>query len=391
MENIKIISKLIVIIFILVMSSDAYALEIKKPVISYFGSSPVEKGALKIDFDSNNIGSEFTIELYNTKTNQITRVSNINKSYTYQNVKYNTLYNIQTRVCKKEGKIYFCSEWSDLKQAQLMDNSAPTMNISVNKPISNGYYYASKSKPFKVVITCRDNNSGNAYLLVNGTKKKVNQYTLNFIGMATKTYALSCTDNAGNTSPTKKIKYKTTDINYLILVNKNNRIPLGYKSDLINYKNVKISSHIKTNIDKMITDAKNDGITIKISSAYRNEAYQKKIFDGRLNKYINQGYSYNEALKKTESYVMYPYYSEHHTGLAFDFKSLTNDDNQKMYNWLSKNAYKYGFILRYPKDKIDITKTSFEQWHYRYVGYEAAEYMYRNNLCLEEYYEYKNI
>ncbi len=85
-----------------------------------------------------------------------------------------------------------------------------------------------------------------------------------------------------------------------------------------------------------------------------------------------------------------PGHSEHHTGLAFDFSRYNGGkymtyDGEGEYKWLSDNSYKYGYILRYPENKTDITQISYESWHYRYVGVEHATYMKQNDLCLEEY------
>lgn len=76
--------------------------------------------------------------------------------------------------------------------------------------------------------------------------------------------------------------------------------------------------------------------------------------------------------------------SEHQTGLAVDINSEDGMDSALLYNWLEENSYKYGFILRYPKDKIYITGIGYEAWHFRYVGKQNAEIMTRENFCLEE-------
>ncbi|PKK96998.1 MAG: D-Ala-D-Ala carboxypeptidase VanY, partial [Tenericutes bacterium HGW-Tenericutes-3] len=80
--------------------------------------------------------------------------------------------------------------------------------------------------------------------------------------------------------------------------------------------------------------------------------------------------------------------SEHQLGIAVDINADTNKStNDQVFQWLNKNSYKYGFILRYPSDKTRITRTIYEPWHYRYVGKEAAEEIYAQGLCLEEYLE----
>ena len=84
-----------------------------------------------------------------------------------------------------------------------------------------------------------------------------------------------------------------------------------------------------------------------------------------------------------------PGHSEHQTGLAVDVEGSNNDydkfESSIEFNWMINNSYKYGFILRYPKGKENITGFKYEPWHYRYVGIELAKYLYKNNLTLEEY------
>ena len=85
-----------------------------------------------------------------------------------------------------------------------------------------------------------------------------------------------------------------------------------------------------------------------------------------------------------------PGHSEHQTGLAVDIMGSNNDYNlfaeSKEFEWMKNNAYKYGFILRYPEHKENITGFKYEPWHYRYVGKDVAKYIYENKLSLEEYF-----
>ena len=98
------------------------------------------------------------------------------------------------------------------------------------------------------------------------------------------------------------------------------------------------------------------------------------------------------AIEKTNSEVQKPGYSEHETGLAIDFSNPSNpEDNEPMWEWLNANSYKYGFILRYPKGKENVTGYNFEPWHFRFVGLKLAKYLFKNDLTLEEYYKNSNI
>ena len=103
-------------------------------------------------------------------------------------------------------------------------------------------------------------------------------------------------------------------------------------------------------------------------------------------KMIIEGCSKKEAKKKAEEYVAIPGTSEHQLGLSVDINADTSKcSSDAVYQWLDENAYKYGFVKRYPEDKTDITSINNEPWHYRYVGKDAARTMKQENLCLEEY------
>lgn len=110
-------------------------------------------------------------------------------------------------------------------------------------------------------------------------------------------------------------------------------------------------------------------------------------------KYIAQGYSRERAEIEAAKWVAVPGTSEHQTGLAVDLVALNCqilDESQETTSeqiWLMKNAYQYGFVLRYPSDKSDITGMEYESWHYRYVGKEAAKEIHEKGICLEEYLE----
>ena len=113
-----------------------------------------------------------------------------------------------------------------------------------------------------------------------------------------------------------------------------------------------------------------------------------QIMDEKINEYEKQGYSAKEAKKRAEKYVAIPDTSEHQLGLSVDINADTDKcSSEKVYQWLDENAYKYGFVKRYPEDKTDITGISNEPWHYRYVGTTVAKIMKEENLCLEEYLE----
>lgn len=134
---------------------------------------------------------------------------------------------------------------------------------------------------------------------------------------------------------------------------------------------------------KMYDDAKNEKINIYITSAYRSYEYQFKIFSE---------YLYADPMDVVDTYSSRPGHSDHQTGLACDILSygynFDNFEESKAFEWLNNNAYKYGFILRFPKGKEDITGYMYESWHYRYVGEDLSKFIKENNLTYEEYYAY---
>ena len=131
--------------------------------------------------------------------------------------------------------------------------------------------------------------------------------------------------------------------------------------------------------------AQKDGIYLNIVSRYRSYDVQEYLYK-----------SYEEKYTNVDTFSAKPGYSEHQTGLAFDLNGEDQEtsSNEKFegteqYKWLNENAYKYGFILRYPKDKIDITGYKFEPWHYRYVGTEISYALKDRDITLEEYFNLK--
>lgn len=172
----------------------------------------------------------------------------------------------------------------------------------------------------------------------------------------------------------------------LVLVNKWNRIPENWKPELIKTEGGEyVDKRIYEPLMKMLTDAKtaNFDQMPQITSGYRTEKKQKKIYEEKIREYRMEGFSETDAVSYAEKWVAIPGTSEHQLGVAVDINGASYD----VYLWLQENSHKYGFIFRYPGSKTDITGVSEEVWHYRYVGTEAAVEMYEQDLCLEEYLE----
>ena len=196
-------------------------------------------------------------------------------------------------------------------------------------------------------------------------------------------------DNQTHEQP-EEIKKEITDWR-LTLANYENLLPEDFTVEVANIDDSRqFDARAIGELNDMMNAMKKAGITnIWIQSAYRSVARQKELYDNSIQKYLNQGKTQEEAEKLTNEYINKPGSSDHNLGLAVDFNYVDNKfEKLEGFKWLQENAEDYGFILRYPKDKEDITKIAYESWHWRYVGKEHAKKMNELNMCLEEYVEY---
>lgn len=175
----------------------------------------------------------------------------------------------------------------------------------------------------------------------------------------------------------------------LIVVNRWNELPEDYSVELTELSNgQKVDSRIYPYLQEMFDAARAEGIYPIVREGYRTAEEQQEILDDKIQTYINQGYSQSRAEKTAKEWVALPGTSEHQLGIAVDINAdKSKCSNEEVYAWLAENAYKYGFVLRYPPGKQKITGTSYEPWHYRYVGIEAAKEIYERGICLEEYFK----
>ena len=145
--------------------------------------------------------------------------------------------------------------------------------------------------------------------------------------------------------------------------------------------NMKMVSYAKEAFEKLSQDAKKENLNIIAMSTYRSYNYQVNLY----NKYKRQ-----DGEEKADTYSGRPGQSEHQTGLAVDVynkeQNYTNFERTEEFKWMQEHAHEYGFILRFPKGKENETGYTYESWHYRYVGIEAATYIHNSNISFEEYY-----
>lgn len=197
----------------------------------------------------------------------------------------------------------------------------------------------------------------------------------------------------------------------LMLLNNDYELPEDFKWDLVYWKNGKSVDALSLNspeydsvdaVDRaayqplkdLFKAAEDAGVPLELVSAYRSISLQDRLFTRSVNSYINQGYSKQQAIEKANYARTFSGTSEHNTGLGFDILQkgsyyLTSQfEKTEQFKWLIENAEDYGFILRYQKDKIDITGIMYEPWHFRYVGVEHAKKINELGMCLEEYIEY---
>ncbi len=229
-------------------------------------------------------------------------------------------------------------------------------------------------------------------------------------------------ENPSKTSDSfyKNVKYrspkaKPADIfkhgRNLMLLNNTYELPEDFKWDLVYWSNGKSVDALSLNykeydqvfaVDRaayqplkdMFAAAEKAGVPLQMVSPYRSIQKQDRLFTESVNYYKNQGYSESEAIKKANISRTFTGTSEHNTGFGFDILEKGNwtlsekFENTAQFKWLLENAENYGFILRYRKDKTDITGIMYEPWHFRYVGVEHAKKINSKNMCLEEYIAY---
>lgn len=260
-----------------------------------------------------------------------------------------------------------------LKDVKVEDNSqekiTPSVegNYDINEPGKYQLYYVAKDSS--------DNEAKEGFTLIVKEKKKES----------------SQNDSLSNPQETKTfttskgfkgvIKDGITYIDGYLIVNKTYSLPSSYGTSL--------TSTTKNAFNKMQAAAKLDGINIYIASGFRSYQTQNRLY----NNYVAR-----DGKAKADTYSARPGHSEHQSGLAFDICSHdldgqdacinSNFDNTDQAKWLAQNAYKYGFILRYPKGKTNETGYKYESWHFRYVGTDLSTKLYNNGdwLTMENYF-----
>ena len=179
---------------------------------------------------------------------------------------------------------------------------------------------------------------------------------------------------------------------YLSLLNKDYILHDELEMDLVGIGNGhQLEPLAAEKITQLVKDAQKERLYINITSSYRTYLKQVELFKNKIERLEKEGYTHEEAVKEAATVVAVPGTSEHHLGLTVDFvtgryKKLDEGiRNTNEYKWVEEHAWEYGYIIRYPQGKSDITGIITEPWHLRYVGIPAAKLIHDRGICLEEF------
>lgn len=200
-------------------------------------------------------------------------------------------------------------------------------------------------------------------------------------------------------SPTKAPVYKQEDLDpeysRLLLVNAENPLPADFDNTLdlkaiekkyLNGSLNQIDKGVYPYVIAMVEAARADGVTLYVRSPYRSYNTQKYLFNNKVQKVIAAGTPKDQAESKAAQSVARPGTSEHQTGLAIDFNAASSSfATTPAFRWMKEHAADYGFILRYPSGKTEITGIVYEAWHWRFVGIRVAREIMQEGITLEEY------
>lgn len=262
---------------------------------------------------------------------------------------------------KEEITITLGEEIDLLKDVKVADNSKEEIKATIE-----GEYDLKKAGKYSLKYVAKD-SSGNEtkedFTLIVKEKPKIE-----------KNVSISNPDNTFTTSKGFR-GYTKNGITYIdgyMVANKTYSLPSTYNPGL--------DSTTLKQANIMFADAKKEGLNIWLSSGFRSYSTQKTLY----NNYVAR-----DGKASADTYSARAGHSEHQTGLAFDVNQINSSfDNSNEAKWLSSNAYKYGFILRYPKGKTNETGYQYESWHFRYVGEDLAKKLYNggNWITMEAYF-----
>lgn len=216
--------------------------------------------------------------------------------------------------------------------------------------------------------------------------------TRKFVKTATVAAAIRIEDQILSAKAILPVSNFTTDKgnDLLVLINKKIQLPADFApGDLVSieglipsFSGAVLRAEAAAHLKELYLQAKNEGLNLSVISAYRSYSQQINVFNGWVT---------SAGLKNAESFSAHAGHSQHQLGTAVDFAGSSNNSLNAAFGstpegiWLSKNAYKFGFVLSYPSGKEAITGYSYEPWHFRYIGVDSAQRMQDLGLILEEF------
>ena len=209
-----------------------------------------------------------------------------------------------------------------------------------------------------------------------------------------KTYYLNTDGSAvrGRYAIDNTVHYFASSGEEILLVNPWNYLPEDYTVKLKKLDSgYQVAADAYPALQQMLSDCKAAGCKPVVCSAYRTQEYQEKLYQRKIKRLKDSGLSQEAAEQQAGTVVAVPGTSEHQLGLALDIIDDSNwtldetQENTKTQKWLMAHSWEYGWVLRYPNGKTELTGIIYEPWHYRYVGKEIAAELHELDMCLEEY------
>ena len=346
------------------VTTEDITVKLNEEILNTKGITKVENGTIVTEeenIDTSTIGEqEITITIKDNDNNE--------KEYTYTVKVIDDEAPVITY--KKELSTTVGKKINLLNNVTAKDNSNEKIEVTIE-----GTYDFNKEGTYKLKYVAKD-SSGNE------TKEDFT-LTVKKASTPTTTFRSTGTDSSLNGTKTSKgytitVKNNITYIDGYLIANKTYSLPSTYGPGL--------DSNVKSKADEMFAAAKLEGFNLYIASGFRSYDTQKNLY----NNYVKR-----DGKTAADTYSARPGASEHQSGLAFDVCDRnvsacinSNFDSTAQAKWLSENAYKYGFILRYPKGKTNETGYKYESWHFRYVGTELATKLYNggNWITMEDYF-----
>lgn len=189
----------------------------------------------------------------------------------------------------------------------------------------------------------------------------------------------------------------TNENRLLTLVNSDNPLSEDFILNLIEINNIPVDASLEQSLNNMFNDAYQEGLSLIITKGYVDKDTQQSLHDSKVSQLINSGLSKVRAEEQATRCEPKGNYSDLQTGLSVELSSKSTADNQTdftssaEYRWLINNCVQYGFVLRFPANKENVTKSDFNPYRFRFVGLENAKKMRILDMCLEEYFNYISV